>query len=65
MEEELSFTDEELLSIDCPQDFKRFLISLDEEYGIASIDDFLRFYLQHEYLEHCNVLIAFKKDYLR
>ena len=45
MEEELSFTDEELLSIDCPQDFKRFLISLDEEYGIADLDDFLRFYL--------------------
>ncbi len=64
-EEELRFTDEELLSIDCPNDFKRFLISLDEEYGIASVDDFIRFYLQHEYLEHCNVLIAFKKNQLR
>ena len=60
--EELYFTDEELLAIDCPQDFKRFLKSVNEEYGIASIDDFLRFYFENGYLDHCNVLIEFKKN---
>ena len=63
--EELHFTDSELLAIDCPLDFRVFLKSLDEEFGIEDLDDFLRFYFYHEYFEHCNVIIAYKKEHLR
>ncbi len=63
--QDLHFTEEELLAIDCPQDFAVFLKSVDEEYGIYDLDDFLRFYFYHEYFEHCNVIIGFKKAHLR
>lgn len=58
--DEVEFTESELLLLEEPIEFKRFLYSLHDEIDITDVDEVIVFYKDLGWEEHVDILIDFK-----
>jgi len=58
---ELEFTEEELLLLNSPQEFHKWLYSLHEEVEITDVDELLKFWKEKNNEWNVSTLITFKK----